>query len=92
MTNKDPFEFPPAGKVRFLDVPVIDNIVIGNPKPLSTGFKLLEEALRKHPIKSFHITAAVPPKDPSIVTKVAVSVGPNKPDAFSESQLTTLTK
>lgn len=28
----------------------------------------------------------------SIVTKVAVSVGPNKPDAFSESQLTTLTK
>jgi hypothetical protein len=28
----------------------------------------------------------------SLVTKVAVSVGPNKPDAFSESQLTTLTK
>lgn len=28
----------------------------------------------------------------SLVTKVAVSVGPNKPDAFSESQLKTLTK
>lgn len=28
----------------------------------------------------------------SVVTKVALSVGPNKPDAFSESQLKTLTK
>jgi hypothetical protein len=28
----------------------------------------------------------------SLITKVAVSVGPNKPDAFSESQLKTLTK
>lgn len=67
MTNKDPFEFPPAGKVRFLDVPVIDHIVTGNTKALSTGFKLLDDALRKHPIKSFHITAAVPSKDPSIM-------------------------
>lgn len=67
MTNKDPFEFPPESRVRFLDVPVIDHIVTGNAKALSTGFKMLDDALLKHPIKSFHITAAVPPKDPSTV-------------------------
>lgn len=62
MTDKDdPFEFPPAGRVRFLDVPVIDHIVTGKEVPLTTGWHKLQEALALHPQpKTFHITCAVP--------------------------------
>lgn len=63
--KNDPFEFPPAGKVRFIDAPEIDHVVTGKPKPISTGFKLFNDALLKHPVKTFHITVATPPKDPS---------------------------
>lgn len=62
MTDKDdPFEFPPAGRIRFLDVPVIDHIVTGKEVPLTVGWNKLQEALVLHVHqKTFHITCAVP--------------------------------
>jgi hypothetical protein len=61
MTDKDPFEFPPAGRVRFLDVPELDHTVTGKEAPLTTRWHKFQEALALHPLpKVFHITCAIP--------------------------------
>ncbi len=61
MTDKDPFEFPPAGRVRFLDAPALDHIVAGKEVPLTTGWHKFQEALAVHPLpKVFHITCVIP--------------------------------
>jgi hypothetical protein len=56
MTDKnDPFEFPPAGKVRFIDVPDIEQAE--KPTLLTTGWHSLQAAMDAQPMpRVFHIT------------------------------------
>ncbi len=72
MTDKDPFEFPPAGRVRFLDVPELDHIVTGKEVPL-TGWHKFQEALALHPLpKVIHITHGLPLRDPRGVMQLLI--------------------
>lgn len=65
MTDKnDPFEFPPAGKVRFIDVPEIEQAATEKPTLLTAGWHKLQEVLAAHPMpKVFHITCGLPARD-----------------------------
>lgn len=60
--NDDPFAFPPAGKVRFLDLPDIEQADSEKPKPLTTGWHSLQAAMAAQPMpRMFHITCPAMP-------------------------------
>lgn len=72
MTDKNnPFEFPPAGKVRFIDVPDIEQAE--KPTLLTTGWHKLQEVLAAQPLpRVFHITHGLPARDPRGVMQLQI--------------------